>query len=185
MNRENSSTATRDHAPVGAVPIDPAVFRAALGGHPAGVVIVTAHDGDGPLGLTATSFVSISLDPPLVAFAVDSGSSTWQRLQTADALVIHLLSEEQHDLASTFARRGIDRFAAPTAWTTLETGEPLLVDAPAWLRCSVDRVLELGDHHFVVARVCEAFVSEHDRPLLYHRRNFHGLGSLETVSATR
>jgi flavin reductase (DIM6/NTAB) family NADH-FMN oxidoreductase RutF len=178
MTSENSS-------PVQAVPIDPAVFRAALGGHPAGVVIVTAQDETGPVGLTATSFVSISLDPPLVAFAVDSGSSTWQRLSGADALVIHLLSEEQHELASTFARRGVDRFAPPTAWTTLETGEPLLVDAPAWLRCSVDRVLELGDHHFVVARVCEAFVTEHDRPLLYHRRGFHGLGALETASARR
>jgi flavin reductase (DIM6/NTAB) family NADH-FMN oxidoreductase RutF len=156
-------------------PVDPDLFRSALAGHPAGVVVVTAQDEHGPLGLTATSFVSISLDPPLVGFAVDSGSTTWQRLQHAGTLVVHMLDEGQHDLASRFATRGIDRFGDPTNWVTLTTGEPLLTDAPTWLRCDLDRHVTLGDHFLVVGRVLELRTDTEARPLVYHRRCYRSV----------
>jgi len=155
--------------------VDPDVFRSALAAHPAGVVVITAQDEQGPLGLTATSFVSISLDPPLVGFLVDRSSSTWTRLQHASTLVVHLLAEEHHTLASTFATRGIDRFGAPTNWASLTTGEPLLTDCTTWMRCLTDEVLTLGDHHLVVARVVDACIDGERAPLLYHQRGYRSV----------
>src|SRR3954462_11170899 len=104
--------------------VHPDVFREALGAHRAGVVVVTGDDGDGPVGLTATSFVSISLSPPLVAFAVATSSSTWVRLRRATSMVIHLLGHDQDSLAANFATSGIDRFGGQTPGAPLVTGEP-------------------------------------------------------------
>ena len=154
--------------------VDPATFRAALAAHPAGVVVVTAQDEQGPIGLTATSFVSISLDPPLVGFAVDVRSSTWRRLRHARTLVVHLLDEEHDALASRFATRGIDRFA-DTGWATLTTGEPLLTDASSWLRCATDQVVPLGDHYLVVGRVVDACIDGERAPLVYHQRAYRSV----------
>jgi flavin reductase (DIM6/NTAB) family NADH-FMN oxidoreductase RutF len=127
------------------------------------------------MGLTATSFVSISLDPPLVGFAVDARSSTWVRLQHAGTIVVHLLGEEQHELASRFATKGIDRFGAPTSWASLTTGEPLLTDVVTWMRCSIDERVLLGDHHLVVGRVVDACIDCEQEPLLYHQRGYRSV----------
>jgi flavin reductase (DIM6/NTAB) family NADH-FMN oxidoreductase RutF len=164
-------------------PVDPAVFRAALASHPAGVVVITAHDEQGPMGLTATSFVSISLDPPLVGFAVDKRSTTWARLRNARSMVVHLLGEEQDTLASTFATKGIDRFGGPTSWASLTTGEPLLTDVTTWLRCATHARVTLGDHHLVVGEVVDARVDSAvdgtggctRAPLLYHQRGYRSV----------
>jgi flavin reductase (DIM6/NTAB) family NADH-FMN oxidoreductase RutF len=155
--------------------VSPEAFRAALGAHPAGVVVVSGHDGSGPVGMTATSFVSISLSPPLIAFAVDTGSSTWPRLRKADSLVVHLLGDEHQELAGRFATKDIDRFAEPTRWAQLRTGEPLLTDVRTWLRCRVDEHILLGDHFLVVARVLEANVDDAHVPLVYHSRGYRRL----------
>ncbi|CUR60798.1 conserved hypothetical protein [metagenome] len=148
------------------------LFRSALAAHPAGVVVVTGRDEDGPVGMTATSFVSISLDPPLVAFAVATTSSTWQRLRQADSLVVHLLAESQHALATHFSMRDIDRFAEPTTWTSMTTGEPLLGGVGSWLRCRTEQHITLGDHVLVVARVLDACIDGETSPLVYHQRGY-------------
>ena len=164
--------------------VHPEVFRAALGAHPAGVVVVTGSDGEGPVGLTATSFVSISLSPPLVGFAVATTSSTWARLRHADSMVIHLLGHDQDAIAATFATQHIDRFGEQTTWAPLVTGEPLLTDVRTWLRCRTEEHVALGDHVLVVARVLDARVDEDSpdipaaAPLLYHRRGYRTTGLL-------
>lgn len=158
--------------------VDADTFRSALAAHPAGVVVITAQDADGPHGLTATSFVSLSLEPALVGFAVNAASSTWQRLRRVDTLVVHLLEERQHAIASRFATRDVDRFAAPTRWARLSTGEPLLSDVGTWMRCALERRVDLGDHVLVVARVLQATVEDETAPLLYHQRGYRSLRDL-------
>ena len=151
------------------------VFRRALAAHPAGVVVVTGRDEDGPVGLTATSFVSISLDPPLVGFAVAVTSSTWPRLRSADTLVVHLLAEGQDRIANVFATKGVDRFAEPTSWLPMTTGEPLLTEVTTWMRCRTEEHIAIGDHYLVVARVLDACVDGETSPLLYHNRGYRGV----------
>jgi flavin reductase (DIM6/NTAB) family NADH-FMN oxidoreductase RutF len=151
------------------------LFRKALAAHPAGVVVVTGRDQEGPVGLTATSFVAISVDPPLIAFAVDRSCATWPRLRHSANLVVHLLGEDQHDLATRFATKDLDRFGEPTRWAPLATGEPLLADAPSWLRTTLDEHIALGDHFLVVARVLEACIDGTGAPLIYHQRSYRAL----------
>ncbi|GAA1071737.1 flavin reductase family protein [Nocardiopsis composta] len=153
-------------------------FRRALAAHPAGVVVVTADSGGRPVGLTATSFTSVSLDPPLVAFYIAATSSTWPHLRGAGQFAVNLLTEDQRDLAARFARRGGDRFAPPTEWTPGPGGTPLLGGAAAHLLCRSERTEEVGDHWLVVGRVRSADVHRPTRPLLYHQGGFGALHPL-------
>ncbi|MFD0690993.1 flavin reductase family protein [Actinomadura fibrosa] len=152
--------------------VDPAAFREALALHPAGVVIITAHSGGAPAGLTATSFSSVSLDPPLVSFYVDRSSTTWPALRATDRFAVNLLTGDQADLAARFARRGADRFAPPTSWHPDEHGAPLLDGAGAHLSCVRHSTVDIGDHILVVGLVTGADLIDGGHPLLYHRGSF-------------
>lgn len=162
--------------PVDAPALDSASFRALFRAHPAGVVVVTLDAGAGPAGFTATSFGSLSADPPLAAFAVDRASSCWPHLQQAPAVVVNLLGDDGPETARRFATSGIDRFAAPTRWHRLPGGEPVLDDAAHWLRASITEVLPTGDHHLVIARIVEIHLGPDSGGLVYHGGAFHLVG---------
>ncbi|MFC9085069.1 flavin reductase family protein [Nocardiopsis dassonvillei] len=150
-------------------------FRETLRHHPAGVVVVTAGVGGRPVGLTATSFTSVSLDPPLVAFYVAETSSTWTTLHLAGAFAVHLLAQDQTDLAARFAHRGADRFAPPTSWRPGPEEVPLLDGVSASLVCRRFDTRLIGDHWLVVGEVTHTLVLDDLRPpLLYHRGAFGG-----------
>ncbi|WP_372667045.1 MULTISPECIES: flavin reductase family protein [Frankia] len=143
-------------------------LRRAFRRHAAGVTIVTMNGAQGPVGFTATSVASLSQSPPLVSLSLAAGSSIVPALHAADTLVVHLLAHDQHDLAARFAAPGADRFAAPTRWRPLGTGEPLLIDAAVWLRCRIRQRIPAGDHWLVVAEVVESRAGRSVAPLVYH-----------------
>lgn len=155
-----------DHAEERVVDAD--VYRSVFRRHAAGVVVITADAGDGPAGFTATSLVSISLLPPLVSFAIATSASSWPTVSTATSLVINFLSADQHGIAGRFATSGIDRFAEPTNWSRLATGEPVLDEAPSYLRAQVEHRFAVGDHYLVVARLATHTERREHEPLLYH-----------------
>ncbi|MEV0644896.1 flavin reductase family protein [Phytomonospora sp. NPDC050363] len=148
--------------------LDAAAFRTVFRGHAAAVAIITADSGRGPAGFTATSLTTVSLSPPLVTFALSTVASTWPTVAEARSLVVHLLDRGQHELASRFATSGVDRFAEPTRWSRLDTGEPVLDEAPVRLRGVVENRVPAGDHHIVVVRLTGADVIRPHSPLLYH-----------------
>ena len=152
--------------------IDADRFRRTLALHAAGVVVVTAAPGGVPAGLTATSFTSVSLDPPLVSFCIARTSTTWPSLRAADRFAINILSDAQADLAARFAHRGVDRFAAPTRWRPAPDGTPLLEGVCAHLLCTPYTTTDIGDHILVVGLVTGARIHRPDQPLLYHRGRF-------------
>ncbi|MFI6597831.1 flavin reductase family protein [Nonomuraea sp. NPDC050536] len=151
--------------------VDAGQFRTALAQHAAGVVVVTAKPEGVPVGLTATSFSSVSLDPPLVSFYVDRSSTTWPWLRLADHFAVNVLAGDQHDLATRFARRGIDRFGHPTRWRPGPHETPLLDDVSAHLICVPHTTVDIGDHVLVVGLVTAAATGR-ARPLLYHRGRY-------------
>ncbi|KJE25137.1 conserved protein of DIM6/NTAB family [Frankia torreyi] len=155
--------------------VDGDLFRTVFRGHPAGVAVITTDAGVGPVGFTATSLASLSAEPPMVVFAISSSASAWPHLRTAETFVVNLLSSEQEEVARRFARSGIDRFAEPTRWTALPTGEPLLDGGRAWLRCATRPPIEAGDHFLIVGQVLEAATDPAAAPLIYHDRTFHAL----------
>jgi flavin reductase (DIM6/NTAB) family NADH-FMN oxidoreductase RutF len=143
--------------------------------HPAGVVVVTGHGPGGPAGFTATSFVSLSLEPALVCFSILRTASAWRILHGVDTVLVHLLGSHQHELASRFATSGIDRFGEPTRWVRLATGEPLLEGTGSWIRGEVVQRVSLGDHILVVVRPVQASIDEDVDPLVYHDRAYTAL----------
>jgi flavin reductase (DIM6/NTAB) family NADH-FMN oxidoreductase RutF len=162
--------------PVDALALDPARFRELFRRHAAGVVVVTLDSGAGPAGFTATSFASVSLHPPLAAFAISVTSSTWPHLRSASSLVVNLLGGDDHEIAARFATSGIDRFAEPTRWRHLPSGEPVLEHAAHWLRARIDELIPVGDHHLVIVAIEEISVGDDVPGLTYHRGTYHPVG---------
>jgi flavin reductase (DIM6/NTAB) family NADH-FMN oxidoreductase RutF len=150
------------------VAIQPDLFRSLLRRHAAGVVVITATR-DSPVGFTATSFTSVSLQPPLVSFCLNRGSSSWPAVSVADHVAVHVLANGQEQLARTFATSGIDRFAGPTRWRTGQYGLPVLDGALAVLVCRVAERIEAGDHAIVLAEPVDGeHLAGEAAPLLYH-----------------
>jgi len=156
-------------AHVGFETVDAGLFRQLLRRHAAAVVVVTVS-GRQPAGLTATSFTSVSMEPPLVSFAVSRAASTWAAVIAADTAAVHVLTNAQEDAARTFAAHGVDRFAKYTAWHPGADGLPLLDGVLARLVCRVVRRVPAGDHTIILAAPVsgEVHADETTRPLVYH-----------------
>lgn len=136
--------------------IDPRALRDAFGAFMTGVTVVTAHDGDGhPLGFTANSFTSVSLDPPLVLVCLANSSRNYAALSRAKGFAVNILSETQVDVSNTFARPVEDRFAA-VDWRPGPHGSPVFEGVSAWFDCSMFNTVEAGDHLILIGKV-EAF----------------------------
>lgn len=155
-------------------------FRRAFRNHPAGVAVITADAGDGPVGLTATSVFSVSAEPALLVFSISGQASSAPTLNRADTVVVHLLGADQLELAQLFARSGIDRFADTSKWSRLVTGEPYLPAAPTWIRGRIIDRMEAGTSTVVAVHALQAkLTSDEDldatHPLVYHNRTWHRL----------
>jgi flavin reductase (DIM6/NTAB) family NADH-FMN oxidoreductase RutF len=122
--------------------------------YPSGVTVVTARvPAGGLVGLTATSFTSVSLDPPLILVCVDVDSSSHAPLVAAPVFCVNILSSGQAVLAARFsAQPGASRFEG-VAWHAGPAGSPVLENATAWVECAMERVHEGGDHTIVLGRV--------------------------------
>jgi 3-hydroxy-9,10-secoandrosta-1,3,5(10)-triene-9,17-dione monooxygenase reductase component len=158
--------------PDGAPPIvDPRVMREVLGHFASGVTVLTAVTDEGPIGFTCQSFSSLSLDPPLVAFAPARTSRTWPRLREIGRFCVNVLAEGQDDVSQNFARSGTDKFAG-VPWTPSVHGAPVLDDVVAWIDGELWAEYDGGDHTIVVARVLDLGAHPERRPLLYHRGTY-------------
>jgi 3-hydroxy-9,10-secoandrosta-1,3,5(10)-triene-9,17-dione monooxygenase reductase component len=148
--------------------VDPQVLREVLGHFASGVTVVTAVTADGPAGFTCQSFSSLSLDPPLVAFAPARTSQTWPALRSMGRFCVNVLAEGQHAVSQNFARSGGDKFAG-VRWSPSAHGSPVLDDVVAWIDGELWAEYDGGDHSIVVARVLDLGADPDRRPLLYHR----------------
>ena len=148
--------------------VDPLVMRDVLGHFASGVTVLTADTDDGPIGFTCQSFSSLSLDPPLVAFAPARTSRTWPRLRDIGRFCVNVLAEGQDDVSQNFARSGVDKFAG-VPWTPSPHGSPVLDGVIAWIDGALEAEHDGGDHTIVVARVLDLGAAADRRPLLFHR----------------
>ena len=160
--------------------IDPQDYRRTLGNYPTGVVIITGVDAEGPVGLAIGSFASVSLDPPLVGFLPDKGSSSWPKIHESGSFCVNVLASDQLDVCRAFASRGGDKYQS-IDWTPGPTGSPVIDGVVAWIDCTIERVDEAGDHWFVLGRVVEMQVPRDDvGPLLFLRGAY---GAFEALPA--
>jgi flavin reductase (DIM6/NTAB) family NADH-FMN oxidoreductase RutF len=158
------------------MPIDADAFRAALGQFASGVTIVTTRDASGqPLGLTVSSFCSVSLAPPLVLVCIDLRSDAHAGFRDSGLFGVSILAEGQEHLSELFAWGGASRFD-DTHLTPGTSGVPLVAGTLARLECTVVSAHDEGDHRVYVGRVDHAQVDP-GRPLVYHRAGYHRLGA--------
>lgn len=135
---------------------DPRALRNAFGAFLTGVTVVTTRNGAGePIGFTANSFTSVSLDPPLLLVCLAKTSRNFEAMTGSTGFAVNILSEAQKEVSNTFARPVDDRFAA-VSWHDGPHGSPVFADVSAWFDCSTHQVVEAGDHVILIGRV-EAF----------------------------
>lgn len=162
--------------------IDSTLFREALGSLPAGVSVITAHHKGDAIGITVSSFTSLSLHPPLILFCLDLKSKSRDALKPRKKFAVNILSEAQKHLAQHFAATGKKSWdAAPYEETKPGTKNSvrLLKNSIASLSCTVTKNIKSGDHVIIIGKVdaCSA-VDKQARPLLYWRRHYHALGNI-------
>jgi flavin reductase (DIM6/NTAB) family NADH-FMN oxidoreductase RutF len=146
-------------------------YRKTLGAFPTGVTIITTRDANGALvGLTASSFNSVSLTPPLVLWSLSLQSRSLDAFQNSSHYAINVLTQEQGDLAMRFASSGENRFA-DVAFTNGLQGAPLIDNVAASFECFNRSRYTEGDHMIFVGEV-ERFTQGSGAPLIYHRGQF-------------
>lgn len=150
--------------------IDPRILRRALGNFATGVTIVTAHDGEHMVGVTANSFSSVSLDPPLVLWSIDKRAGSYSVFQRASHFAVNVLAMDQIDLSNRFARPHDNRFSG-VAWRSGHGGCLLIEDTSASFQCEKYQTIEGGDHWILIGRVL-AFEDNGRAPLLYHQGSY-------------
>lgn len=149
---------------------DEGAFREVLGHFATGVTVVTAADPDGPVGFTCQAFISLSLDPPLVALAPGKQSTSWPRIARARAFCVNILEAGQEALGRQFSLSGIDKFEG-VRWHPGTTGSPVLDGVLAFVECELELVHDAGDHELVTGRV-KTMGTGSGQPLLFYRGRF-------------
>lgn len=154
-------------------------LRDAFGSFMTGVTVVTTCKDDGtPLGFTANSFASVSLDPALLLVSIAKTSSNYDNFANASHFAINILAEEQKDVSNTFARPSDDRFAH-LAWTKSACQNPLIDQVSAWFDCTTYQIVDAGDHAVLIGRV-ENFSSTGFAGLGYYRGGYFTPAKLST-----
>ena len=162
-------------------------FRHAFRAHPAGVAIVTADAGDGPVAMTVSSVASVAIDPPTLVFSASGVSSSSPTICKTETVVVHMLAAHDVALAKLGARSGVDRFGADVEWGRLPTGEPYY-PAASWLRCKVVQRVDTNGSTLIVVEAIQAKPSEassrEPAPLVYHNRRWHVLSEKSALAQT-
>src|SRR5258708_996583 len=154
-------------------PIDPLALRGAFGTFLTGVTVITTRDADGvPRGMTANSFTSVSLDPPLLLICVGKSATSFPAFAACPSFAVNVLHARQVALSAAFASKAKnkDKFEN-VAHDTVHTGAPILRDCLTWFDCSVHQRLEAGDHVVLIGRI-EAFGTSPSAPLGFCRGRY-------------
>jgi flavin reductase (DIM6/NTAB) family NADH-FMN oxidoreductase RutF len=156
--------------------LTPTVLREAFGHFPSGVIAIAAEVDGTRVGLAASTFVPVSLDPPLVSFCVQNSSTTWPKLQDLPVLGISVLGELHDAAARTLAAKTGDRFAGLN--TVSRNGAVYIDGTSVWLEGAIEQLVPAGDHTIVILRVCDITVHDdlqNNAPIVFHRSTFRRL----------
>lgn len=153
--------------------LDASTLRTAFSRFPSGVVALCAELDGAPLAMAASSFVAVSITPPLVAFCVQNTSTTWPRLRRAARLGISVLGEEHDGAARTLAAKSGNRFEGLST-TTSDAGAVYIDGASCWLDATVTEEMPAGDHAIVLMRVNELEICDME-PIIFHGSRFRRL----------
>jgi len=154
-------------------PFDTRAFRDALGCYPTGVAVVTAGEAS-HIGITVNSFTSVSLDPPLVLWAIDRRSRRHDPFVAAPGFTVSILSASHRAVSSRLAGAGEHRLDGLTLLPT-KLGPPALADSLVVFECAREQVVQAGDHAVLIGRVLRFHRPENGPPLVYHQGRYSAL----------
>lgn len=157
-------------------------FRDTLAQFVTGVTVITTRDTSGsPAGITANSFNSVSLDPPLILWSIGRDANSLAAFESATHFAVHILSEDQVDLSTRFATVGADKFTGLKTQAGL--GDvPLIDHAVARLECSVFERVPAGDHIIYIGKVERLQLDRTKSPLVYHSGDYAKLQSAASIA---
>ncbi|SCW81264.1 NADH-FMN oxidoreductase RutF, flavin reductase (DIM6/NTAB) family [Sphingobium faniae] len=152
--------------------VDPLTLRQALSCFATGVTVLTAIAPDGtPVGLTANSLCSVSLDPPLILFCIDRRASSLPAFEACQTFAVNILHLGQEPVANLFVCKNRDRFAE-AEWEQWKTGAPIIQDALANLECEKYDTVDGGDHRIFIGRVRQVWFDPARPPLLFYQGRY-------------
>ena len=155
--------------------IDSREFRDALGCFATGVCVMTANpEGWQPFGVTANSFASVSLDPPLILWSLQNDSEMFEAWQQSTRFAVNILRSDQRDLSHQYAVKG-DHVLSEEHFEIGTSGVPIMPDSLVSFECEVEAVHPGGDHVIIVARVLEMENRDNGEPLLFCRGGYREL----------
>ncbi|WP_214371280.1 flavin reductase family protein [Pseudonocardia sp. H11422] len=141
-----------------------------------GVVVVTCWIDGKPWGTTVSACCSVSLDPPLILASLRENTASVQAIRRSGTFGISILGQRTVDVARFASRPGQAKFIHEYCDVVPDTVTPAIRDSVAHACCEVDQQVRAGDHVLFVGRVREVFLHTNDRPLVYHSRDFCGIG---------
>ena len=150
---------------------DSAKYRQVLGHFPTGVTVITAVNDGVPVGMAIVSFASLSLDPPQVLFCAGKSSLSWPKVRVVGSFCVNFFVEDQEDVCRVFASKAEDKFAE-VGWRRSGNGSPLLEGVLGFIDCTIESVVESGDHDIVVGAVSDLDVLHEGGPLLFFRGGY-------------
>ena len=150
-------------------------FRSTLGSFATGVTVITALTPDGqPIGVTISSFNSVSLDPPLILWSLSLNSPNIEAFSSASHYAVNVLSADQQHISDRFASRRSDRFA-DLPFSNGLSDVPLLANCCAWFECTNEAHYPGGDHLIFVGHVERFALGEAESPLIFHNARYRQL----------
>lgn len=166
--------------------VDASTFKAVMGQWPSGVTVITTADATGPGGMTASSFSSVSLDPPLISVCIARHLAMHARIDQAGIFAVNILSKTGVDDGRRFAGMlpGVSNKFEGVDYRTEATGAPLLAGTLGWLDCRVWARYDGGDHTIFVGEVLAAGIDKTAAPLLYHSRSWGQFADVLASEAT-
>ena len=154
---------------------EPDEIRSAFSCFATGVAVATTVGiGGRPVGITVSSFNSVSIDPPLLLWSIAHDTTSFEAFSQTAHFAVHILGEHQRQLSDRFATRCENKFA-DIDWGKGLNGDPILPDFSACFECSTEHRYQGGDHMIIVGRVLR-FDDRDLAPLIFHRSEFHGKG---------
>jgi flavin reductase (DIM6/NTAB) family NADH-FMN oxidoreductase RutF len=155
-------------------PADSRAIRDAYACFPSGVAALCALVDGQPVGMAASSFTTVSLEPPLVCVCIQSTSTTWPRLRSSPRLGVSFLGVDHDAVCRQLSAKTGDRFA-DICWESSAAGAVFIEGASVWLECAIDQCITAGDHEIALLRIETLKVEPHVSPLVFHASRFRGL----------
>lgn len=156
---------------------DVSLLRQVFGCFPSGVTAVCAVVDGHPVGMAASSFTSVSMDPPLVAVCVQNSSQTWPKLRSATRIGLSVLASGQEAVCRALSAKDGDRFDG-VGWSLLDEGAVVVDGAAAILDCTLYQELPAGDHAIALLEIHHVHADHTVSPLVFHGSRFQGLADI-------